>query len=79
MTPREEKLTLALRELKGFAERNAKRAEKYVEMTAEHVKQKRTGIEEIDRNTNMQAEARHHEAVRFLLVVRERVKEALAP
>ncbi len=71
------RLTQALNELLGFAERNLKRAEQYSKLTREHVKANRGGITQTDFNDLLKAEAREHEASRFFCVVRDRVAEAL--
>lgn len=63
-------LAQALRDLQGFARRNEERAEKAVEAA-----KLRTDAE---RNFNLvEAEARHHEAVRVRFVIEARVREAL--
>lgn len=70
---RNEKLSLALNDLLGFAERNLKRAQ------AAHTDAKtRIYKLESDRRFNVAIqEAREHEAQRFYFVVRERIAEAL--
>lgn len=68
-----EKLSLALNDLLGFAERNLRRAQ-----AAHADAKKRIYKRESDRRLNVAIqEAREHEAQRFFFVVRERVAEAL--
>jgi hypothetical protein len=77
------KLETTLRELQGFAERNSKRAEAAWRAADKELKESghpypyvTTGTPE---ETQLAASSRWHEANRVLSVVRDRVKEALAP
>ncbi len=65
-------LTTALKELRGFAQRNLERAKKA------HLAAKKACVKGARWNVEVRMqEAREHEALRFFNVVRDRVEEAL--
>lgn len=79
-TAKIERLKTALEELKGFAERNEKRAIKAVEYARKNECRWAWNNDVLRDKANRElaeAEARMHEATRFREVVVERVKEAL--
>lgn len=81
LAARVSKLDTALRELEGFARRNAERAKKAAE-AAEKSKDRVADddmLRDQARDEYTALSARYHEASRFHLVVKERVREALAP